>query len=274
MKESRWKHQAKRVSIKEWFCRQQPCRVVFQVQFIPRGQSINVPNSFMSVARLYRTIINAIRHDSIRPEAPPGVIQTPPIGNFLSGLSERRSFRDFKSSKPEIIGPWHKPRPSHRLIISIWSYAPCCDHRTTTEPSRMAYKTSCLCGELEFEASGEPIFTTFRHYKLCGIFFDKAVFPPGTLLYASSEPVSDDHADSMKHVEQYFCFVCGSTVNIRNDEMVVYFNLFLSWFRLGLRRFGLDRLPQIQIVIGSGLNLPLMCGLERSRNRYSIQTRK
>jgi hypothetical protein len=84
----------------------------------------------------------------------------------------------------------------------------------------MAYKASCLCGEIEIESRLEPIFSTFHHCKVCGIFFDKAVFPPGTVLHISSDPVQNS-LDSIEDSEHYLCSVCGSTLKIsKHDEMV------------------------------------------------------
>jgi hypothetical protein len=83
------------------------------------------------------------------------------------------------------------------------------------------YCGGCLCGQIRFEAQGDPDFAGYCHCRMCqrssgGPAQLYASFPPEGVVYASAPAIYRSSPGSARH----FCPSCGSQIAFRDAASV------------------------------------------------------
>jgi len=79
------------------------------------------------------------------------------------------------------------------------------------------YSGSCLCGEIKYECTGEPVFSGNCHCKDCqkssgSGYVPILIFTADTIKITGNPKFYEKLGDSGKKIERGFCTLCGSTV--------------------------------------------------------------
>ncbi len=82
---------------------------------------------------------------------------------------------------------------------------------------------SCTCGQLQLEASGEPVRISVCHCLACqrrtgSVFGQQARFPADAVVLHGSATKYTRTADSGTKITYYFCARCGSTVYYHSED--------------------------------------------------------
>ena len=106
------------------------------------------------------------------------------------------------------------------------------------------HEGGCLCGDVRYKASGEPLRVTVCHCTFCQRFTGTAflvepIFHKSDVVFSGQAPRTFDHRSdgSQKRVTLHFCGRCGTTLQLSFERFGDYIGLCAgtfddpNWFR-------------------------------------------
>jgi hypothetical protein len=123
----------------------------------------------------------------------------------------------------------------------------------------------CLCGEVRYEATAAPVWTTICHCTFCqkltgSAFLVEPIFQRKDVTFSGAQPKTFDHRSggSGKRVTVNFCGACGATLFLSFERFPDVFGLFAgtfddpNWFDRSPSRHIFTRHAQKGVVLPAG----------------------
>jgi hypothetical protein len=134
--------------------------------------------------------------------------------------------------------------------------------------SSASHAGGCLCGDVRYEARGEPVRVTICHCTFCQKFTGSAflvepIFNRADVVFSGAAPKVYEHRSdgSGKRVFLNFCGRCGGNLNLRFERFPDYLGLCAgsfddpNWFSRDKARHIFTRSAQRGVVLPAGVDL-------------------